>query len=110
MMKCARYLFYFLVSFLLLFPAANSFAAVDLGPFSIGGAIRANYVIGDYTPELDRASGPRTTVACLYWTHSVSMWGLNRISLSVRQNTGFIRGTAQITMTATISSTPAGRV
>ena len=56
MMKCARYLFYFLVSFLLLFPAATSFAAVDLGPFSIGGAIRANYVIGDYTPELGRAS------------------------------------------------------
>ncbi|MEZ4567402.1 MAG: hypothetical protein R2860_10735 [Desulfobacterales bacterium] len=27
-----------------------------MGPFSIGGAIRANYVIGDYTPEPGRAS------------------------------------------------------
>ncbi len=55
-MKNMKYLFYFLISFLLLLPATGSFASVELGPFSIGGAIRANYVIGDYTPELDRAS------------------------------------------------------
>jgi hypothetical protein len=55
-MKPMKYLFYFLICFLLLLPATGSFASVEMGPLSIGGAMRANYIIGDYGPELDRAS------------------------------------------------------
>jgi hypothetical protein len=40
-----------LLVFLLAFPAGVM--AFDLGPLSVGGAMRANYTIGDYAPETD---------------------------------------------------------
>jgi hypothetical protein len=46
-----------LLAFLLAMPAAAT--AFDLGPLSVGGAIRANYVIGDYAPETDPSQPSR---------------------------------------------------
>ncbi|MBS3755331.1 MAG: hypothetical protein KGY56_06490 [Desulfobacterales bacterium] len=44
-----------LLVFLLGFPMTAA-AGIDLGPLTIGGAMRANYTIGDYAPELNRPS------------------------------------------------------
>ena len=44
----------FLAAFLMCIPATAS--AIQIGDLSIGGAMRANYTIGDYTPVLDRSS------------------------------------------------------
>ncbi len=55
-MRYMKFLLYFLVSFILLFPATNCFSSIEAGPFTIGGTIRANYTIGDYGPELGHSS------------------------------------------------------
>lgn len=55
-MKRFRPFCYGLVGFLLCFPTTDCLSKIKAGPFTLGGAMRANYTIGDYTPELDRAS------------------------------------------------------
>ncbi|MBN2333751.1 MAG: hypothetical protein JXO49_09790 [Deltaproteobacteria bacterium] len=41
------------LTFALLIVFPTTAPAFDVGPFSIGGAMRANYTVGDYGPELD---------------------------------------------------------